>query len=707
MLALPFFSPPAADQMVLLDCTHDLLLVLLSYLIASAAGFTALNMAERVSRGQAREVWRWIGALALGGGIWSMHFVAMLAFSAPLAIRYDLGITLLSLFIAIAVSYAVMRVIGKERLRLWQTILAAVVAGCGIAAMHYTGMAAVESAARQHYDVGLFVLSIVIAIAASLAALLMAGYFRGKSGARANWLRLLASLIMGAAIASMHFTGMAALSLSVPLGYPLHMAASQESHKVLASAIGLIALLIILIGALTGWADQRLRQERKQLRRLTAQLDTLSQYDGLTGLLNGQAFSQMLSTTLATAPPHGATLLFIDLDNFKRINDSLGHGRGDELLKQVAARIRSVLGREDLLARFSGDEFCAFALNVPLQHGEQLAERILNQIRQPFGLENSQLSLTASIGISRYPQDAKEPAQLLKQAGIALGHCKRKGRNSSLSFNTQLEQDAQQELSLEQDLRQALHGDALQVHYQPILSAGADQVVALEALVRWQHSELGAISPERFVRIAEQHGFIHELDLWVLKRACRDLKWLHSNGHRHLHLGVNCSALSLLQPQLVKAMEIELQRADLPLSSLTMEVTENALMHDLSAAQTQLDKIRALGMTISIDDFGTGYSSLQYLSRLPVDSLKVDRSFVREIPGSSSGMAITAAIIAMAHKLNLRVVAEGVENIEQLRFLQEQHCDLLQGYLFSKPLPLGELHTWLSKGHYRQAYASV
>ena len=707
MLALPIFSPPAADQMALLDCSHDLLLVLLSYLIASAAGFTALNMAERVSRGRAREMWRWLGALALGGGIWSMHFVAMLAFSAPVVIRYDFAITLFSLLLAIAVSYAVMRVIGHAQRRLWQTSLAAVVAGCGIAAMHYAGMAAIDSAASQHYDLGLFLLSIGIAIAASLAALLMASYFRGKSGARANWLRLLASLIMGAAIASMHFTGMAALTLSVPLGHPLQMAASQEGHKVLAGTIALIALLIILIGVLAGWADQRLRQERKQLRKLTEQLDTLSQYDGLTGLLNGQAFSQMLTTTLATAPAHGATLLFIDLDNFKRVNDSLGHGRGDELLKQVAARIRSVLGREDLLARFSGDEFCALALDESLQHGEQLAERILNQIRQPFGLESGQLSLTASIGISRYPHDATEAAQLLKQAGIALGHCKRQGRNSSLSFNTQLEHDAQQELSLEQDLRLALHGDALQVHYQPILGASADQVVALEALVRWQHSELGAISPERFVRIAEQHGFIHELDLWVLKRACRDLKWLHNNGHRHLHLGVNCSALSLLQPHLVKAMEIELQRADLPLSSLTMEVTENALMHDLSAAQTQLDKIRALGMTISIDDFGTGYSSLQYLSRLPVDSLKVDRSFVREIPGSSSGMAITAAIIAMAHKLNLRVVAEGVENIEQLVFLQQQHCDLLQGYLFSKPLPLGELHTWLSNGHYRQAYVSV
>ena len=709
MSALALFNPPASDQVALLDCSHDPLLVLLAYLIASAAGFTALNMAERVSvsRGQGRELWRWLGAWALGGGIWSMHFVAMLAFNAPFVLTYDLPITLLSLLIAIAVSYVVMLVIGQAQLRLWQTAAAAIVAGCGIAAMHYTGMAAIRSAASQHYDPLLFALSILIAILASLAALLLAGYFRGQIGTRANWLRLLASLIMGAAIVSMHFTGMAALTLSVPADLPLQAPVSPQGQLLLGSSIAVISLLIILIGVVAGWADQRLRQERLQLHHLTEQLDTLTHYDALTGLLNGQAFSQLLASTLSCAPPHGASLLFIDLDNFKRINDSLGHGRGDELLQQVAQRIRSALGREDLLARFSGDEFCALALDAPLQSGSELAERILAQIRQPYRLESGQLSLSASIGISRYPQDAGDASQLLKQAGIALGHCKRQGRNRCLAFSTELEQDAQQALSLEQELRLALHSEGLEVHYQPILAGSGDRVVALEALVRWRHSELGVISPERFVAIAEQHGFIHELDLWVLRRACRDLRLLHREGHPQLHLGINCSALSLLQPNLIKNLEIELQRADLPINSLTLEVTEHALMHDLGTAQAQLDSIRALGMTISIDDFGTGYSSLQYLSRLPVDSLKVDRSFVSKIPGSASDMAITSAIIAMAHKLDLRVVAEGVESVEQMLFLQENHCDLLQGYLFSRPLPLAELRVWLASGQLRQPYAPV
>nr|WP_298167998.1 bifunctional diguanylate cyclase/phosphodiesterase [uncultured Pseudomonas sp.] len=709
MSALALFNPPASDQMALLDCSHDPLLVVLAYLIASAAGFTALNMAERVSvsRGLGRELWRWLGAWSLGGGIWSMHFVAMLAFNVPLALTYDLPITLLSLLIAIIVSYVVMLVIGRPELRPWQTLTAAIVAGCGIAAMHYTGMAAIRSAASQHYDPRLFGLSILIAILASLAALLLAGYFRGQIGTRANWLRLLASLVMGAAIVSMHFTGMAALTLSVPADLPLQPPASPQGQLALGSAIAVISLLIILLGVVAGWVDQRLRQERLQLRHLTEQLDTVTHYDALTGLLNGQAFTHLLTSTLGCAPPHGASLLFIDLDNFKRVNDSLGHGHGDELLRQVAQRIRSALGREDLLARFSGDEFCALALNAPMQSGVELAERILTQIRQPYRLESGQLSLSASIGISRYPQNAGDASQLLKQAGIALGHCKRQGRNRCLVFSTELEQDAQQALSLEQELRLALHSDDLEVYYQPILAGSGNRVVALEALVRWRHSELGAISPERFVTIAEQHGFIHELDLWVLKRACRDLRLLHHEGHAQLHLSVNCSALTLLQPSLIKSLKIELQRADLPVGSLTLELTENALMHDFAAAQAQLGRIRALGMSISIDDFGTGYSSLQYLSRLPVDSLKVDRSFVSKIPGSASDMAITSAIIAMAHKLDLRVVAEGVESVEQMLFLQENHCDLLQGYLFSRPLALTELRRWLASGQLRQPYAPV
>jgi len=700
---LHFIGDIPADQLVLLDCTHTPALVFLSYLVACAAGFTALAMADRISLSRGtldREMWRWIGAFALGGGIWSMHFIAMLAFNAPLKIGYDFGMTLVSLLIAIVVSYVVMWVIGRERLALWQYPTAAIAAGLGIAAMHYSGMLAIRSAATQYYDPLLFGLSIAIAIGASWVAVLLAFFFRGKTGSRARWLRLTSSLVMGAAIVSMHFTGMAALTLAVPSDISLYLASvgSDGTRAILGLAIGLIALLIILAGLGAHWAELRLREQRAHLAKVANQLDAITHYDPLTQLLNGRAFTEWATQQLATPQRHKTpALLFLDLDNFKRINDSLGHAVGDEALQQVAQRIRASLGKEDILARFSGDEFCVLAMLDNPEQTDILAARILEQLRLPLSLLGSQLSLTASIGISLFPQDGANYGELFKHAGLALGHCKQSGRNRYLRFNPDLVLRAHESLALEQDLRQALNEDTLEVYYQPIVTSDAHRVVSLEALVRWNHPELGTINPERFVSIAEQHGFIAELDLWVAQRVCHDLKYLHATGHPQLRVGINCSALNLSNRALPKAIARLLQQADLRASFLTLEVTENALMSNLAAAVQTLEEVRDLGIKVSIDDFGSGYSSLAYLRKLPVDSLKVDRSFIREIPDEPNDMAITAAIIAMAHKLQLKVVAEGVETVEQLAFLRDNHCDFIQGYLFSRPLPLDELKTWLNR----------
>ncbi len=703
MPLLHFLADMPANQTVLLDCRHDPSLVLLAYLVASAAGFTALAMANQVSSSRTmggRELWRWIGAFALGGGIWSMHFIAMLSFSAPLHIGYNFHITLLSLLIAVAVSYAVMWVISRKRLAPWQYVAAAVTAGVGIATMHYSGMAAIESAATLYYDPTLFAVSILIAIGASLAALVLAFYFRGKTGERAHWLRILASLVMGGAIASMHFTGMAAMTLAVPSDLYAHVlrpVAETGEQTVLAVSIGLIALMIIVAGIGASWADQRLREQHAKLRQVAQELNAVTQYDPLTNLFNGRAFTQLANRALgAVEPQQRWALLFIDLDNFKRINDSLGHATGDHLLQLVVQRIRSALGGEDVLARFSGDEFCVLAR---VEHGyqaEQLASRIVDQLQTPFSLACGQITQTASIGLSLFPQDSADYDALFKHAGLAVGYCKQNGRNRSLRFSPDLERRAHMDLTLEQDLRRALNEDGLHVHYQPIVSSETGQVMSLEALARWNHPERGAVSPEVFAPLAEQHGFIVELDLWVAERACRDLMALRKAGFPELRVAFNCSALNLSNRALPAAIGHILSRTGLDSSGLVMEVTENALMNNLNTAVEILEEIRRLGVKISIDDFGSGYSSLAYLRKLPVNSLKVDRSFIREIPAQPNDMAITAAIIAMAHKLQLKVVAEGVETEEQLDFLRANDCDLIQGYLFSRPLSLEALQLWLT-----------
>ncbi|GLZ85045.1 putative signaling protein [Metapseudomonas resinovorans] len=701
MLFLTHADAIPDDQIALLDCSHSTPLVLLSYLVACAAAFTALAMARRVSHSGAlfgRELWRWVGALTLGGGIWSMHFIAMLAFRAPVPIAYSPGITLLSLLIAIAVSYVVMRVIGRERLKPWQYLAAAIAAGTGIATMHYSGMVAIRSAASLYYDPLLFALSVSIAIGAALAALLLTFYFRERNDQRARRLRLAASAVMGAAIVSMHFTGMAALTLTVPRDIQLQLdAVSRTGQVLLGSAIGVIALLVIVTGLGAAWAEQRLREQRRRLRTAADQLNTATHHDPLTNLFNGRAFTRMTSNLLAEHDGQGTlAVLFIGLDGFKRINDSLGHGAGDLVLQQVAQRLRTTLHDQDLLARYSGDEFCILS---PLTDGARagdLADRLLGQIRAPISLPSGQLRVTASLGLSLYPQDGETHEELLRNAGLALGHCKENGRNRWQRFSADLELRAHENLTLEQDLRRALNEDALEVHYQPIVASDASRVVSLEAVARWRHPLHGMISPGRFVTIAEQHGFIAELDTWVMRRACRDLKELHDAGHRDLRVAVNCSALNFSNRNLPLVLGIELQRSGLNPRALTLEVTENALMGNLNSAVEILEAIRALGVSISIDDFGSGYSSLAYLRRLPVDTLKVDRAFVRDIPAEENDMAITAAIIAMAHKLQLKVVAEGVETAQQLGFLRENNCDLIQGYLFSRPLPLANLKQWLA-----------
>jgi diguanylate cyclase (GGDEF)-like protein len=703
MSLLHFMADMPANQTVILDCRHDPSLVFLAYLVASAAGFTALAMANRVSSSHTvggRELWRWIGAFALGGGIWSMHFIAMLSFSAPLPFGYNFSITLLSLLIAIAVSYAVMWVISRKRLVAWQYLAAAVTAGLGIATMHYSGMAAIESAATQYYDPTLFTVSVLIAIGASLAAVILAFYFRGKTGERAHWLRVLASLVMGGAIASMHFTGMAAMTLAVPTdiyAQVLRPVGESSEQGVLAISIGLIALIIIVAGIGASWADQRLREQHAKLRRVAQQLNVVTQYDPLTNLFNGRAFTQLATRALSAVDPQQRwALLFIDLDNFKRINDSLGHASGDHLLQLVAQRIRSALGGEDVLARFSGDEFCVLAKVEHSYQAEQLASRIVDQLQTPFNLSCGQLTQTASIGLAVFPQDSSDYDALFKHAGLAVGYCKQNGRNRSLRFSPDLERRAHMDLTLEQDLRRALNEEGLHVHYQPIVSCETGQVISLEALARWNHPQRGAVSPEVFAPLAEQHGFIVELDLWVAERACRDLMTLRKAGYPELRVAFNCSALNLSNRALPAAIEQILLRTGMDSAGLVMEVTENALMNNLNTAVEILEEIRRLGVRISIDDFGSGYSSLAYLRKLPVNSLKVDRSFIRDIPAEPNDMAITSAIIAMAHKLQLMVVAEGVESVEQLEFLRANDCDLIQGYLFSRPLTLEALLAWLA-----------
>lgn len=707
-LGLHFLSsmPAPGNGQVLLECGHNPFLVVLAYLVACAASFATLDIAERVGHVDnvnARLRWRVLGALCLAVGIWAMHFISMLSFQAPLDTHYDIPVTIASLVIALISGTVAMQALSHPQLRPGQYLIASLCIGLGIAAMHYLGMSAMNSSATQYYEPVRFAASIVIAIISSLAALVLAIKLRHGSGMFHQLIKYGASLVMGLGIVSTHFMGMWALHLMVPEGTPMRMHSTENSLQ-LSLTIALIVMLIIAGSVSAALADKKLQAKEYDLRRVNALLSQLDQarvslqqvahYDALTNLINRRGFNQIFAERLMEQKLANGMLavMFLDVDHFKRINDSLGHDAGDELLKVIADRIRGATRVNDVVARFGGDEFCILIVLRNVEEARHMAQRVMAKMKDPIALAGRSMVMTTSIGVSVYPHDGDTCEELLKNADLALYQSKGNGRNTLHFFNEALKNKASLELHLEEQLRNALsQRQGLELFYQPIVDLQTGQVAKLEALVRWRHPVHGLLTPDRFITIAETNGLIAELDNWVLRRACMDLALLVDDGFEKLVIAVNCSALNLAREELAQEMDIALKDAGVPAQRLELEVTENALMGNISNTVLLLNEIRKLGVALSIDDFGTGYSSLAYLKRLPLDTVKIDRSFIIDIPKSPQDMEIVQAIIVMAHTLHLKVVTEGVETPAQLEFLSEYGCDYVQGYLFSKPAPLEAL----------------
>ncbi|MGL6243213.1 putative bifunctional diguanylate cyclase/phosphodiesterase [Pseudomonas sp.] len=716
--ALYFTTQLPETGQVILDCAHNPFLVLLAYVVACATGFATLDITERVGHAEkpaSQRLWRWVGAGCLAGGIWAMHFISMLAFQAPLEIHYQLPITLISLLFALTASWLAMHTLSHPHLTFWQYLRAAVWIGLGIATMHYVGMAAMRSNATAYYNPVLFALSIVIAVGASLAALLISSHLREGSGVAHQLRKYTASLVLGAGIVSMHFTGMAALNLVLPVD-SLQPLPGDNNHLQLGLTVAMMTLLIIGSSISAALADKKLQHKECDLQRVNTLLGQLDQarlslqqvahYDALTNLINRRGFNQIFAEKLLDKANEGGMLavLFLDIDHFKRINDSLGHDAGDELLKILAAYIKgSVRNHDDVVSRFGGDEFCILIGLNDREEARQMAQRIMLKMKEPIELAGRSMVMTTSIGISVFPQDGSTCEELLKNADLALYQSKGSGRNELHFFSPHMKTRATLELQLEEELRHALRNDdGLMLHYQPIYELKTAQVTKLEALIRWQHPVHGLLAPDRFIAIAEANGLIAELDNWVLRKACEDLGELSRQGREELKIAVNCSPLNLAREDLADEIENALRVAGVAPQRLELELTENALMGNLANTLALLRQIRTLGVSLSIDDFGTGYSSLTYLKRLPLNTLKIDRSFIQEIPKATQDMEIVQAIIIMAHTLHLQVISEGVETSEQYDFLERQGCDFVQGHLLSRPVPLAELRAVLDEINQRK-----
>ncbi|MGE7960555.1 putative bifunctional diguanylate cyclase/phosphodiesterase [Pseudomonas sp. NPDC089530] len=722
-LGLHFFTELPEGGQVLLTCDHNSVLVLLAYLVACAGSFATLDMAERVRHVDlpaARRRWRWVGAFCLAGGIWAMHFIGMLALQTPIETHYDLPMTLLSLLIAVIASWLAMNTLSHPRLHLWRYLLASVWIGLGICTMHYVGMAAMRSQATAYYQPDLFGLSIAIAISASLVALLLSRYLSDGSGLLHQLLKYASSLLLGGGIVAMHFTGMWSLKLVMPAAGSASIPVDDNPLQ-LGLTIAVIVLLIIGSCISAALADKKLQHKEQDLRRVNTLLCQLDQarvalqqvahYDALTNLVNRRGFNQLFAEKLIEKTVQGGRLavMFLDIDHFKRINDSLGHDAGDELLKVLAHHIKSsTRSHEDVVARFGGDEFCILISLRERDEARYLAQRIMDKMKEPIELAGRRMVMTTSIGISLFPDDGTTSEELLKHADLALYQSKGSGRNSLHFFSPSMTNRASLELQLEEELRNALHSEAgLTLYYQPIYDLNRRQVSKLEALVRWQHPLHGLLVPDRFIGIAEANGLIAELDNWVLRRACADLAALSRHGFADLHIAVNCSALNLAREALPEEIADALRSAGVAPRRLELEVTENALMGNIDTTVNLLRQIRDLGVSLSLDDFGTGYSSLAYLKRLPLNTLKIDRSFIQDVPESTQDREIVQAIIAMAHILHLQVVSEGVEHPQQHEFLTRHGCDFIQGHLLGRAVPLDELPQAIAEIEQRLLPAAV
>jgi diguanylate cyclase (GGDEF)-like protein len=666
-------------------------LVLVSVFVAILASYTALDLATRItaSSGRSARLWLICGAFSMGFGIWSMHFIGMLAFSLPIPMSYDIPVTLLSLLVAVIVSGFALHTVTRDTLSKANLLKGAVLMGLGIAFMHYTGMAAMQVSPAIEYDPALFAASIAIAILASLAALWIAFTLRGDS-AWMLYAKLASAVVMGFAITGMHYTGMAAARFA-PDSICLTGALVDTSW--MAGTIA-IATFMILSGTLVlSVFDARMATATARmaasLQKANAELKRVVLHDALTGLPNRTLLEDRLHQAIEEcrrAKAHCA-LLFVDLDRFKAVNDSLGHFVGDELLRAVAERLRSAVRAEDTVSRLGGDEFVALLRRVRQADDAGLVARKFTELLgAPFRLHGRDLRVTPSVGISVYPLHGDNAQALLANADAAMYHVKKSGRNGVQLFAPEMSTFFPERLTLENDLRKAIENEELELHYQPTVSMGSGQITGMEALLRWRHPEKGMIMPMEFIPLAEETGLIVPLGEWVLRKACAQNKAWQDRGLPRLRVSVNISGVQWRKDDIVECVARALRESGLDASYLELEITESVVMQNAAKTIGTLEQLSRMGVHLSIDDFGTGYSSLSYLKRFALNTLKIDRAFIRDIASDHEDSAIVQAIVALAHSLQLQVVAEGVENDEQLQHLKRLGSDEYQGFYRSKPL---------------------
>lgn len=758
--------------------THDLFLLSLAALICTVGVYASFSIARHAGRldGRSRQLWAIVSITAAGCTAWATHMTGLLAFQPGMQSGFDPLLTTSSLLLAVlGVGTAVASAIGtRDRTHRF---------GCGvilwlsITLLHYMGQSAYLVTGQIVWNDSLVALSLILSLPLFGFAMVAAGE------KKAQLARHFAAPLLIAAIAILHFTGMAALELdfdprialpisSVSPAVVAPIVASVSVALVLLAFIGLrftlaarrevlrdqfrllqladmavegllicenevilainssfatfsglskqdtagklistvlpslvisdiagqeerdfemrhadgrrLAIRILIKTVAVGSRQQTVVAVRDQSERLATEkkLHALAYTDALTGLANRQHLNESLEAYCSKAvEKHGSfALVLLDLDRFKSVNDTLGHIAGDELLKRVASRVCSCVGEFDLVARLGGDEFAIIVNDA--QRADRISEKILDLLGRPFLIDGSIIDVAGSLGIATAPTDGQDRVTLSRHADLALYSAKKIGGGVFKYFEKQMSEHAQARRSLELDLRRALAREEFEVYYQPQVDPKSGAYQGAEALVRWLHPTRGMVSPDNFIPLCEELGLIGALGEWVLRAACQEAMYWPN----HVSVAVNLSPMQLRDGNLAAVVETVLRETNLPPSRLELEITESALLREDETTYRTLHALRAMGVCISMDDFGTGYSSLSYLQRFPFTKIKIDQSFVRQVPHNQNAVAIVQAITSLAAKLRMTVTVEGVETLEQRAFTVAEGCDQIQGYLISRPV---------------------
>ena len=665
---------------------YDPSIVALSVAVAIIASYTALDMAGRVSASDStpRKSWIWLvaGAVSMGTGIWSMHFIGMLSFHLPIQVAFDLPITLLSMIIAIAASVIALFFLRQAQLGIRNLIISTILMGTGIVAMHYTGMFAMEMSPPIRYNPLLFVASVLIALVASFAALWISFQLRWKHSRTEILAKLGSAAVMGLAISGMHYTGMAAARFA-PGSVCLAVTSGGINSTTLAIGVGSVSLLIMSFTLIVSALDANFSKS----------IALLARTDGLTGLANRATFIERLYQAFAAAR-RGASpfaVLYIDLDHFKDVNDTLGHSAGDLLLISVAGHLKRNCRESDLVARLGGDEFAILQTEVSDVSGATaLASKIHGVLGTPYQLGDSKLFLSACIGISLFTDETAGPDEMLAKADLALYRAKEDGRDQYRFHSDDLDQEMRERVILTGDLIQALEKNELELYYQPQVELFTGRITGMEALIRWNHPKRGLLMPADFIPIIEKSDAIVALGQWVLDHACEQMSSWRNAGIAPVILAVNLSLGQLRTgDELIQFVTTTLTKWGLTPKDLELDVTETMLAYATWAYIDVLERLQQLGVMIAIDDFGTQYSSLDYLKHYRVSRLKIPRAMITAAAQQDQrNAAMVRAIIGLARELDIEVMAQGVENEAQRDLLTAAPSTTkVQGFYYSAPVP--------------------